>query len=161
MTATAARPAQRDLRWEGQGCSVLPKALRGGLAPGRFQDPPREVGRHHIASAKDRGDAPAGEPLGLLEDRGDPQSCGRLDSACSWSACIPTLIESSRNEQYIVEDEEQVVEHLGDRTAAGDAVGDRIDAVCSINPETRLVSLGCRAQRSACREQPRRGRFRS
>ena len=44
-------------------------------ARGRFEHPAREVGRAHVASAQDRGDAPPGEPLRLLEDRGDPKRC--------------------------------------------------------------------------------------
>jgi hypothetical protein len=49
------------------------------LACDGFEHPPREVGRTHVATAQDRGDAPPGEPLRFLEDGGDPKRCGRLD----------------------------------------------------------------------------------
>ena len=50
--------------------AVLARVVEGG-----FEDPSREVGWVHVASAQDRGDAPPGEPLRILEDGGDAKRC--------------------------------------------------------------------------------------
>ena len=50
--------------------AVLARVVGGG-----FEDPSREVGWVHVASAQDRGDAPPGEPLRILEDGGDAKRC--------------------------------------------------------------------------------------
>ena len=85
-------PTLGDDRWwqeEVPSCSILrrPRALdalgcrfaRGAVlarvVDGGFEDPSREVGWVHVASAQDRGDAPPGEPLRILEDGGDAKRC--------------------------------------------------------------------------------------
>src|SRR4051794_30016972 len=93
--------------------------------------PPREVGRVDVASAQDRGDAPAGEPLRILEDGGDPQRGGRLhhEPRMLVHRAHAGLDRVLAHEDHVVEQDAQVAQHLGDRTAAGDAIGDRLDAV--------------------------------
>ncbi|MDB5113758.1 MAG: hypothetical protein JWL78_828, partial [Chloroflexi bacterium] len=105
-------------------------ALRRWRATG-FQHPPREVGSTHVATAQDRGDAPPGEPVRFLEDGGDPKRCGRLhdESRVLMEHPHADLDRILANEHHVVEHDEQVVQHLRDRTAPGDAVGDRLDAV--------------------------------
>src|SRR5215212_3430485 len=101
------------------------------LSHRRLEDPSRKVGWGHVAATQDRRHAPPGESLRLLQDSCDAERRGRLDDESRVLVNRPhaRLERVLAHQHNVVEHGQQVVQHLGDRTAAGDAVGDRLDAV--------------------------------
>jgi hypothetical protein len=114
------------------------RVVRGG-----FQDPAREVGRAHIASAQDRGDARPGARSGSSTTAAMPSAA---DGSTTRSRMLIERPHAGHDrvlahEYHVVDHDEQVVQHLRNRTATGDAIGDRLDAVgldhLSLTPRQR------------------------